>query len=93
MSIETIATAIEVDGGMVLPDLQQSLQEMQAHHVERSYISEQLLWRNVRQKKVIAAAICGLYSHFYCNLAGLGVMSIQTTGHSVMPDTLNWSTF
>ncbi|NOQ35744.1 MAG: helix-turn-helix domain-containing protein [Methylococcaceae bacterium] len=50
MNIDNIAKAIENDAGIQLPDLKQSLAEMQQGIAARSYTSEQLLLRSVRKK-------------------------------------------
>jgi len=50
MNIDQIAKAIEADAGMLLPDLKQSLFEMQSGLVGRTTTPEQLLIRQARQK-------------------------------------------
>jgi len=50
MDIEKIAQAIELDADESLPDLRQSLLEMQAHKVGRITTPEQLLVVSVRDQ-------------------------------------------
>ena len=50
MDVEKIAQAIELDAGEALPDLRQSLLEMQAHKVGRTTTPEQLLVLSVREQ-------------------------------------------
>lgn len=48
MNINKIAKAIEADAGVELPELKQSLREMQVGEKGRVYTKEQLLVREVR---------------------------------------------
>jgi|688.fasta_scaffold157604_2 putative transcriptional regulator len=50
MNIDKIAKAIEADAGMALPDLKDSLAEMQQGLSARIHTPEQLLLRSARQK-------------------------------------------
>lgn len=50
MNIETIAKAIEADAGMELPELRNSLAEMQAGVSGRTTTAEQLLLLSVRKR-------------------------------------------
>lgn len=50
MDIEKIAKAIEADAGEALPELRQSLAEMQAENIGRLTTPEQLLVISVRKK-------------------------------------------
>jgi len=50
MNIEKVAEAIELDAGQNIPELRQSLLEMQEHKVGRITTPEQLLVVSVREK-------------------------------------------
>lgn len=50
MDIDKITKAIEADAGQAIPDLKDSLQEMQEGKAARSYTPEQLLLISARKK-------------------------------------------
>ena len=54
MNIEKIAKAIEKDAGVDLPDLRESLTEMQQDQTARTYTPEQILVRSARTKTALS---------------------------------------
>ncbi len=50
MNIDKVAKAIEEDAGVYLPELKQSLSEMQSETIGRTYTAEQLLLREARKQ-------------------------------------------